>query len=117
MPDRAVVRSRPTQGVARDTGIAGRVIATYPVPGPPGPPGGPGAAGPQGPTGPTGPAAHVHQQLTPAATWTVRHGLGFHPDVTVIVAGAEVEATVEHPDVGAAVITFAQPHAGLARLQ
>ena len=80
--------------------------------GPTGPSGGP--SGPTGPTGPTGPAGagagvtnYTHSQVTPANIWTVNHGLGFNPNVTVVdSAGSAVVGRVTHIDANNLEITF-----------
>lgn len=85
------------------------VVAPGPVgpvgpPGPPGPQGEPGQGivGPVGPIGPVGPQgepgvarSYTHYQQVAAAAWSIAHGLGCYPDVTIIdsagsVLGADV---------------------------
>ncbi len=86
-------------------------------------PGPPGATGPQGPTGPTGPAGtggdstYLHTQLTPSSVWTVDHGLGKEPAVTVIdSADSEVFGEVSYPTLNRVVLTFSSAFGGRARL-
>lgn len=62
-------------------------------------------------------AAYVFTQSTPAATWTINHNLGHVPSVELFDSGSqEIEAEVSHPSVNTAVIVFAVPIAGFARL-
>lgn len=70
--------------------------------------GAPGADGLEG--------AFVHVQATPAATWTIPHSLGRAPfSVTVWIDGELVDADT-HADASVAVLTFASPAAGEARI-
>jgi hypothetical protein len=91
------------------------VVAIAPKPGPAGP------AGPSGPAGPPGPegvdATYLHQQLVPAATWTIDHGLGKEPSVTVIDSGGSVViGDVSYPTLNRVVLIFSAPFGGRARL-
>jgi len=62
-------------------------------------------------------SAYVHQQLTPAATWTINHGLGYRPSVELLDSGSqEIDAEIAHPTVNQTVITLNPATAGLARL-
>lgn len=62
-------------------------------------------------------AAYVFTQSTPASTWTINHNLGYVPSVELFDSGSqEIEADVSHPSVNTAVIVFAVPVAGFARL-
>lgn len=73
--------------------------------------------GPAGPTGPSGPAGatYTHTQASPSASWSVNHGLGYYPAITVInSAGHVVYADIEHTNVNSAVITFPTPTTGTA---
>lgn len=77
-----------------------------------------GAPGPQGPPGPAGAAGgtYIHNQATPAAVWTITHGLGYQPNVTVVdSAGSQVEGDVTYsgPDV---IVSFSAAFAGTAYL-
>ena len=81
--------------------------------GPPGPP------GPEGPRGYDADTAfrHVHQQLVPAAVWTIVHGLAGKPAVTIVdSAGVEHEGSVTYPDDNTVTVTFSAPFGGEAHL-
>ena len=67
--------------------------------------------------GADGGAAYVFTQSTPASTWTINHNLGYVPSVELFDSGSqEIEADVSHPSSNTAVIVFAVPVAGFARL-
>lgn len=74
---------------------------------------GPGIPGPQGPAGPPGPTggAIVHEQSTPAATWTVPHSLNRYPLVQLVVNG-QVVLTDLDVTTAQVVATWPQPTAG-----
>lgn len=61
-------------------------------------------------------ASFVFEQAVPVSIWTINHGLGFKPDVTVIVGGEEVDTDVDYPNNNTVVLTFATPQSGIARL-
>lgn len=64
-----------------------------------------------------GSQALVFDQPTPSATWTINHGFGAKPTVTVTdTAGDECIGEVTHPTLNQTVITFSAPFAGTARL-
>lgn len=85
----------------------------YPV----GPPGPAGPAGPQGPAGPSGAAGYPHVQAIPSATWTIDHGLGFYPNVTVIdTLGEQAFGEITYPTINRVVLTFSAAFAGTAYL-
>jgi hypothetical protein len=70
--------------------------------------------GPQGVPGPKGDPGSdflIHEQTTPAATWTVPHALGRYPLVQLVVGGAVVLTDVE-VDSTQAVAIWPQPVAG-----
>jgi hypothetical protein len=70
-----------------------------------------------GPPGPAGAGATEFTFATPAATWTIHHGLGRHPTVQLIdTAGGQFDGDVEFPDLLTVVVTHAQPTAGTAQL-
>ena len=75
----------------------------------------------QGPAGPAGPPGgdlnHVHEQAVAAATWTVNHGLGKFPSVTVVdSAGEECEGEVQHTSASQCVLIFSAAFSGRAFL-
>lgn len=75
------------------------------------------ARGERGPTGPSGSGGFVHNQSTPAATWTITHDLGRAPLNCEVSIGDEVVYTdVDYPDTETVVLTFASPQSGTARL-
>ena len=74
-------------------------------------------AGARGPQGPSGASGYVHTQSTPAATWTIIHNLGRIPLSCEVSIGDEVVYTdTSYPDTTTAVLTFASPQSGVARL-
>lgn len=75
--------------------------------GDPGEPGEPGS----------GSTAYTHEQITPAALWTITHGLGFYPNVTVVdSAGSGVEGEVVYLDMNSLTVTFTSAFGGFAYL-
>lgn len=45
-----------------------------------------------------GSSSYVHHQDTPAATWTITHGLGYPPNVTVVDStGRELKVAIQYP--------------------
>lgn len=93
------------------------MVVVAPQPGPEGPQGPAGPQGPQGPAGTGGDATYLHEQAVPEAVWTIDHGLGKEPAVTVInSAGDEVIGDVSYPTADRVVITFSSGFAGRARL-
>ncbi|WP_280244248.1 DUF7264 domain-containing protein [Nocardia abscessus] len=84
---------------------AGPDAVAVPVPGPAGPPGGGGSGGLE------------FVQSTPAATWTIPHGLGRFPYSLLVIVGDQlVIPDAAFPDPDTAVLTFAAPTAGRAEL-
>lgn len=76
-----------------------------------------GIQGPQGNPGPSIPVAYVHTQSTPAATWTINHGLSFRPNVAVIDSANDmVEGDVSYPSATQIVLKFSGAFAGSAFL-
>lgn len=70
-------------------------------------------------TGEPGPApdyAHVHEQSTPAATWTIPHTFGRLPVVATYLTTGEVVDTDLDADTTQVVLTFPAPTAGWAVL-
>jgi hypothetical protein len=76
----------------------------------------------QGPAGPAGVDGaddkyYAHSQILPASTWTVTHGLGKFPSVTVVnSAGDEVVGDVNHVSNNQCVLTFTTAFSGNAYL-
>lgn len=74
----------------------------------------------QGPPGPEGPAGapesfHEYVQASPAATWTIVHGIVRRVHVTVLSTAREVVfADVDQSTPGTVVVTFSAPFAGSA---
>lgn len=86
--------------------------------GPPGPqgPAGVGSPGPQGPAGPTG-GTFTFTQANPSASWTISHGMGFNPAVSVVDSSERlVEGDVSYPDLNTVVVSFAGAFSGSAYL-
>jgi hypothetical protein len=77
-----------------------------------------GPAGPQGPPGGHGNAEYTFDQASPLATWTIAHGLGGIPVVSVVdTAGTRIGGFgCSFPDFNTAVLTFNPPLAGTATL-
>lgn len=60
---------------------------------------------------------YEHTQAVPAATWTINHGLGLIPSVTVVgTDDQEVKVEIHFPDANTVVIKHAYPFAGTAYL-
>jgi hypothetical protein len=63
----------------------------------------------------SGDKTYQHDQGTPSSAWTVVHGLGKYPAVSVIdSAGTQLMAQVDHTSLTQLVITFAGATAGTA---
>lgn len=73
------------------------------------------APGPQGPSAGAAGSYH-HVQTIPNATWTIIHNLGFYPQVSVVVGGAEVDADVTWPQLDRVVVNLDGAHMGDAYL-
>lgn len=86
--------------------------ARYPIPGPAGP------AGPAGPPGPSGAATGLtHPHGTLEAVWTIAHGLGYNPNVSIEDSGgSDVIGEVSYPDLNTVVVAFLVPITGTAYL-
>ena len=68
--------------------------------------GNPGIQGPPGLPG-GAPQAYVHSQVTPENVWTITHGLGYNPNVTIVdSAGTEVIGLVKYIDINTIEVTF-----------
>ena len=60
---------------------------------------------------------YVHIQENASATWSVTHGLGFVPNITVVdTAGTVVEGSYSYPDANTVVLTFIGAFSGRAYL-
>ena len=60
---------------------------------------------------------HVHNQDTISDEWTIFHGLGFIPNITVVDnQDRVVEGSYHYPDSTTVVATFAEPVSGKAYL-
>lgn len=82
-----------------------------------GPAGPPGADGAVGPPGPPGGASYTHNQMVPAADWTITHNLARFPSVTVIdSAGSTVVGDVEYLSNNAVAVHFTAAFGGSAYL-
>lgn len=84
-----------------------------------------GTSGPQGPKGEQGlpgevlfsDLSYVHNQATPATTWTINHGLQFIPNITVVdSAGTVVEGSYDYPNANTVVLNFSGAFSGKAYL-
>jgi hypothetical protein len=75
-----------------------------------------GTPGPQGPAGTAGGSAFTHVQSAPSTSWTINHGFGREPAITIVIGSEEVSADVNHPTVNTAVINFGTPQTGKAVL-
>jgi len=84
-----------------------------------------GNSGPQGPQGIAGRASeidysslsHVHTQSVSSDIWTIVHGLGFVPNMTVVdSAGSVVEGDYSYPDENTIIVTFIGGFTGKAYL-
>jgi hypothetical protein len=64
---------------------------------------------------------HQHVQSVAATDWTIVHGLGFNPAITVMVMEqgklqAILPKSVEYPAVGTVLVKFSSARSGEARL-
>lgn len=107
---------QPVRTVEQFVGPAGPAGAT-------GPAGPAGAIGPTGAVGATGPAGtdgtgdknYRHQQMLPAAVWTVVHGLDKYPAVSIAdSAGTIVVGDVDYLDANTVQLTFVAAFSGEA---
>ena len=80
------------------------------------------SVGPQGPAGPAGAAGasggfFTFTQGSPASTWTIAHGLGYRPNISVVdSAGSQVEGNTVWTDINNLTITFSGAFSGVAYL-
>lgn len=78
-----------------------------------------GETGPQGPVGEIdyGQLGYVHLQNSASTTWSITHGLGFIPNITVVDSGGTVvEGSYNYPDEDTVVLTFSSEFSGKAYL-
>jgi hypothetical protein len=60
---------------------------------------------------------YVHIQENASATWSITHGLGFIPNITVVdTAGTVVEGSYNYPNSNTVVLTFVGAFSGRAYL-
>lgn len=60
---------------------------------------------------------YVHIQEVASSTWTITHGLGFVPNITVVdTAGTVVEGSYNYPNSNTVVLTFVGGFSGRAYL-
>ena len=60
---------------------------------------------------------YVHIQENASATWSITHGLGFVPNITVVdTAGTVVEGSYSYPNSNTVVLTFVGGFSGRAYL-
>jgi hypothetical protein len=60
---------------------------------------------------------YVHTQSVPASTWTITHGLGFTPNVTVVDSGGTVvEGSYNYPNNNSVILSFTGSFSGKAYL-
>ena len=61
--------------------------------------------------------SYIHEQSIPSNIWTVNHGLGYYPSVTVVDRyGTEYECSVEHIDKETVILKFRGGFSGKAYL-
>ncbi len=72
--------------------------------------------GVQGPPG-SAPPTYVHTQSVPSDTWTIEHGLGTYPSVSVVdSAGNTIISDVRYDTTSRLVVTFSASFSGKAYL-
>lgn len=72
---------------------------------------------PNGDGGGGGDLHYVHNQGTASSTWTIPHGLGKRPVITVYRSdGMRLEVEEDFPSLDVAVLTFSGPTSGTAYL-
>ncbi len=103
-----------------EVGSASQELLEVAEQGPPGPQGIQGETGPQGPAGPQGPIGdlnYIHEQTLASAVWSITHGLGKYPSVTVVdSANDECEGFVNYDGPNTCTVTFSAAFAGRAYL-
>ena len=78
-----------------------------------------GETGPQGPAGTADYAqlGYTHIQNSASTSWSITHGLGFTPNITVVDSGGTVvEGSYNYPDSNTVVLTFVGAFSGRAYL-
>jgi hypothetical protein len=78
-----------------------------------------GETGPQGPAGTLdyGLLGYTHVQNSASTTWSITHGLGFTPNITVVDSGGTVvEGSYNYPNANTVVLTFSSSFSGKAYL-
>ena len=78
-----------------------------------------GETGPQGPAGTLdyGQLGYVHLQNSASTVWSITHGLGFIPNITVVDSGGTVvEGSYNYPNANTVVLTFSSAFSGKAYL-
>lgn len=103
----------PANVVTQAPAQPAKVVRAYGAKGDKGDKGDTGDQGPQGIQGPKGDTgdstigAYRHIQGIAAAVWTVSHGLGFYPNVTVVDStGREVIGDTQYIDINTIQLTF-----------
>lgn len=75
------------------------------------------SSGLQGPAATLDRFAYVHTQTSPDSTWVIEHGLGWHPNITVIdSAGTNVEGDIEYVSENSVTLRFSAGFSGTAYL-
>lgn len=70
----------------------------------------------QGPAGPVA-STYVHTQSVPSAEWTIEHGLGKYPSVSVVdSAGSVIIPDVQYDSLYTVVVRFSAGFSGKAYL-
>lgn len=60
---------------------------------------------------------YVHTQSTASSVWTINHGLGFVPNITVVDSGGTVvEGSYNYPNLNTVTLTFVGSFSGKAYL-
>lgn len=63
------------------------------------------------------PQAYAHTQSVPQTSWTIDHGLGYAPNVTIVnTLGDVVDGDVSYPSLTRVVLTFSAAFSGTAYL-
>jgi hypothetical protein len=78
-----------------------------------------GETGPQGPSGQIdySQLGYTHIQNSASTTWSITHGLGFIPNITVVDSGGTVvEGSYNYPNANTVVLSFSSEFSGKAYL-